>query len=491
MAVELINATRRSTRLRVRIIAFFALGGLLLSAVLAFTTYGLARQTLVNARERTSLDQAIANAVIVQASLDTSDTSTPVLGPTGLDESGVDDDGPAADPLVADVLNSLASPSGGTQLLNIGGEWQGSGSDVVPGELPDQLLQRVINEATATRMRYDSGDDTFFAVGIPLPASDIAYFEVIPLDELQSSLSLLGLSLVAGGIFTTLLGGGFGVWAARRVLSPLGDISAAAGAIAGGRLDTRLADVEDPDLEALVSSFNGMATALQDRIDRDTRFASDVSHELRSPLMTLRASIDVMQSRRDEMSERGQHALDLLTDDVDRFERLIGDLLEISKIDAGAVAIRRDLVDPGAMLTAAIDAVGHGDLPVVIHPDVEGLLVEVDKRRIAQVLANLLDNAAYYAGGATRVLVVKEGEEVHFVVEDNGPGIPEDERGRVFERFARGTTAGQRGAGGGTGLGLALVSEHVGLHGGQVWVEPRTDGESGSRFIVALPVVTE
>lgn len=488
MAVELVHSTRRRARLRARIIVSFALGGLLLSAVLAVTTYGLARQTLVSARERTSLDQAIANAVIVQARLDTDDPVT-VTGPTGLDESG-DEEASTADPLVAEVLNSLASPSGGTQLLNSDGSWQASGSETVPAELPAALLERVIDDNTPTRMRYDNGNETVFAIGIPLPDSNRAYFEVIPLDELQSSLALLGLSLVGGGVVTTLLGGGFGVWAARRVLSPLGEISAAAGAIAGGQLDTRLADVEDPDLEALVTSFNGMATALQDRIDRDARFASDVSHELRSPLMTLRASIDVMQSRREEMSDRGQHALDLLADDVDRFERLIGDLLEISKIDAGAVAIRRDLVDPGAMLTAAVAAVGRANLPVVIHPDVEGLLVEVDKRRIGQVLANLLDNADFYAGGATRVVVVREGDEVRFVVEDAGPGIPEDERGRVFERFARGTTAGQRGAGGGTGLGLALVSEHVRLHGGRVWVEPRSGGVPGSRFVVALPVVT-
>ncbi|MEM9712483.1 MAG: HAMP domain-containing sensor histidine kinase [Actinomycetota bacterium] len=482
--------SRHGPRLRSRIVILFAFGGLLVSSLLAVTTYGLARQTLVNQRERTSVDQAIANAVIVRSSLAQPTETTPV-GP-GVDPLEVADEGDDGLEGVASVLESLASPAGGTQLLNFSGDrWRGPSSVIAPADLPDELTGRAIDQAEPTRMRFELRGRTFFAVGLPLPETDITYFEIVALDELEDSLRLLGVILTAGGMITTLAGAAFGVWAARRVLSPLGDISAAATAIAGGQLDTRLDDVEDPDLGALVSSFNGMAQGLQDRIDRDARFASDVSHELRSPLMTLRASIDVMDSRRDELSERGQHALDLLGDDVDRFERLIGDLLEISRIDAGAVDKRRDLVAPGEMVAATMTAIGRDDIPVVVHPEVEGTLVEVDKRRIAQIIANLVANADYYAGGPTRILVVCEADEIHMIVEDQGPGIPEDERERIFERFARGTTAGgQRGSGGGTGLGLALVKEHIGLHDGRVWVDGRTDGEEGSRFVVALPVAT-
>ncbi|MEO1065135.1 MAG: HAMP domain-containing sensor histidine kinase [Actinomycetota bacterium] len=487
---ELIPLSRHGPRLRSRIVILFAFGGLLVSSLLAVTTYGLARQTLVSQRERTSVDQAIANAVIVRSSLAQPSEASPVgpgVDPVLIDEA--EEDGLEA--VAASVLESLASPSGGTQLLNFAGDrWRGPGG-FAPADLPDELTSRAIEQDQPNRMRFDLRGQTFLAVGIPLPDSDITYFEIIPLDELEDSLRLLGIILAVGGAVTTLAGAAFGVWAARRVLSPLGDISAAASAIAGGQLDTRLDDVEDPDLEALVSSFNGMAQGLQDRIDRDARFASDVSHELRSPLMTLRASIDVMDSRRDELSERGQHALDLLGDDVDRFERLIGDLLEISRIDAGAVDKRRDLVAPGEMVTATMASLGRDGVPIVVHPEVEGTLVEVDKRRIAQIIANLVANADYYAGGPTRILVVCEDDEIHIIVEDEGPGIPEDERARIFERFARGTTAGgQRGSGGGTGLGLALVREHVRLHGGRVWVDDRTDDLDGARFVVALPVAT-
>ena len=118
-------------------------------------------------------------------------------------------------------------------------------------------------------------------------------------------------------------------------------------------------------------------------------------------------------------------------------------------------------------------------------------MVQADKRRMSRVLANLLDNAARYGGGATSVRVSLDGgpDAVQIIVEDNGPGIAEEDRERVFDRFARGSTeAGRRGTGEGVGLGLALVKEHVNLHGGRVWVEDRDDG-SGARVIVELPVL--
>ena len=115
--------------------------------------------------------------------------------------------------------------------------------------------------------------------------------------------------------------------------------------------------------------------------------------------------------------------------------------------------------------------------------------MQADKRRLARVVANLLDNAQKYAEGATSVSLCRVDEGVQIAVEDDGPGIPEDERDIVFERFARGGGAGRRGSGEGVGLGLALVAEHVRLHGGRVWVEERSDGRQGSRFVVELPVL--
>ncbi len=457
-------------RLRSRIIALFAFGGLSLSVILGLTTYALARDNLLRQREINAVDQAAVNAAIVQTALATS----------GEVEEG--------DDVTASVVQALSSPGGALPLVNLGADnWRGS-AQVSQADLPAELVERVLDDRVPARMRFGLRGEASLAVGIPLPRSEASYFEVADLAELESNLALLALVLAIGGLVTTLSGSAFGVWAARRVLSPLGDISSAATAIAGGRLDTRLEDPGDPDLAALVTSFNNMAAGLQERIDRDARFASDVSHELRSPLMTIRASLEVLEGRREELSERSGAALDLLTHDIDRFERLIGDLLEISRIDAGKVDESRDVVAPGGFVSAVVNELHDAGVPVVVDPELSDAAIAVDKRRMAQVIANLLNNAEHYAGGATRVLVVREGDEVRIVVEDQGPGVPAEERTRIFGRFARGSTAGQRGWGGGTGLGLALVDEHVRLHGGRVWVEDRSDDRTGARFVVALPL---
>src|SRR5690606_30936173 len=259
-------------------------------------------------------------------------------------------------------------------------------------------------------------------------------------------------------------------------------------ALAAGRLDTRLEASEDPDLRPIASSFNNMAQTLQDRIERDARFASDVSHELRSPLMTLAASIEVMENQRDDLPERARSALDLMSADIDRFQQLVGDLLEISRFDAGVVHLEVEEVHLAELVMQAVTHSSDVDVPVQLDADLAGVVVNADKRRIVRVSANQLDNAAKYGGGATSVALRRVREGVQIAVEDRGPGVPEEDRTRIFERFSRGGAAGRRGSSDGVGLGLALVAEHVSLHGGRVWVEDRADGEEGARFVVQLPV---
>jgi two-component system sensor histidine kinase MtrB len=266
-------------------------------------------------------------------------------------------------------------------------------------------------------------------------------------------------------------------------------VGEAAEAIAGGRLDTRLPVGGDPDLDLIASPFNEMAQALEDRIERDARFASEVSHELRSPLMTLSASVEVLQNSREVMPERAQRALVLLSADVDRLQQLVEDLLEISRFDVGAIKLHLEDVIAVEMVIQAVSLLGGGGVPVRYEPDVGEAVVRVDKRRFGRVIANLLDNAQKYAGGATAVTVSRVGDELQIAVEDRGPGVAEDDRELVFDRFSRAGEGGNRSTDTGVGLGLALVAEHVRLHGGRVWVADRTDGEDGARFVVALPLV--
>jgi signal transduction histidine kinase len=326
------------------------------------------------------------------------------------------------------------------------------------------------------------------AVGVPIPSASAAYFEIVSLDEVSSTLEALGVSLVGASLVTTLAGAALGWWASRRALRPLASVSTAAMSLAAGRLDTRLEASADPDLLPITASFNEMAQTLQDRIEQDARFASDVSHELRSPLMTLAASIEVLQNQRDDLPERANAAVDLMVADINRFSQLVEDLLEISRFDAGVARLELEEVHLAELVMQAVSHSSDTDIPVDLDAELAGVVVHADKRRIVRVIANLLDNARKYGDGATSVGLRRVHGGIQIAVEDHGSGVPEEDRSVIFDRFSRGVTAGRRGTSDGVGLGLSLVAEHVRLHGGRVWVDDRADGDPGARFVVELPV---
>jgi signal transduction histidine kinase len=203
--------------------------------------------------------------------------------------------------------------------------------------------------------------------------------------------------------------------------------------------------------------------------------------------MTLTASVAVLEGRRDELPDRAQTALDLLSSDLARFSALVEDLLEISRFDAGAARLELSTVRAVEFVRAAVAAVG-ADVEVRHAPGVDLVSARVDKRRLVQVIANLIDNARKYGGGPTGIDIRLAGDMLEIAVEDGGPGVPPEEREVVFDRFSRGSAGGRRGDDTGTGLGLSLVDEHVRLHDGRVWVTDRLDGEPGARFVVQLPL---
>jgi two-component system sensor histidine kinase MtrB len=450
--------------LRARITIAFAVGAFILSALLAATTWGLTRQNLLDQRESNSVALAIDNAERVHQAI------TPELD----------------DP--ANLLTDLPAPAGAHPVLFLDGEWYPLEPLFGEEALPPELTSVVDDEQPAS-MRFDYRDSTRLAVGVPLPAVDGAYYEIVSLDELEHTLESLGASLLGASLITTLLGALLGWWASRRVLRPLAGIGGAAQAIAHGRLDTRVEASDDPDLAPLAGSFNDMAVTLEERIKRDTRFASNVSHELRSPLTTLSASITVLENHRADMPKRAQAALDLMVADVNRFRQLIEDLLEISRFDAGVMHLDMDELRIAELVMQAVNTSTDADIPLDIDAELAGVVVEADKRRLVRVIANLLDNAAKYGGGASRVELQRADGNVQITVEDDGPGVPPEDRNRIFDRFSRGLTAGdRRTTNEGVGLGLALVAEHVRLHGGEVWVEDRDDGRTGARFVVVLPI---
>ncbi len=460
---------RAKLGLRARLTLTYGLGAALLSAVLSVTTFGLTRENMLTQREQAAMSQALQNASTVSDGLEPGVTDTTTIEKT--------------------VLSSLPNPEGGLPVLRYDGQWySGNALKFSDASIPLALVERV-DAGQPARMRTEVGGAPYLVVGVPIRPLGAQYYEAVPLREMQRTLEGLAISLVGASALTTVAGGLLGLWAARRVFRPLLDVGRAADAIAGGRLDTRLPTGNDPDLDRLSKPFNEMAQALQDRIERDARFASEVSHELRSPLMTLAATVEVLENTRDEMPERARTALDLLSADVDRFQQLVEDLLEISRFDVGAVKLHLEEVLIAEMVIQAVSVLGNGGVPVRYDEDVSDLVVRVDKRRFGRVLANLLDNAEKYAGGATAVTIDRVGQTVRIGVEDEGSGVSPDEREIIFDRFSRGSESGNRSLDSGVGLGLALVDEHVRLHGGRVWVEDRPDGRPGARFVVELPIV--
>ncbi len=468
--------------LRARVTATFAIGAFALSALMAGITYFTARQSYLNERQGADQRQTFANALLVQNALRSPGTQPDQL------------------------IGSAGPLPGSYSVLHSGGHWYATSISVGQNALPDQL-QTLVLHGTPASQTISVGGSPQLAIGVPLPAVHAAYFEFFSLDELEGTLRTLAFTLAAAALVTTLAGAALGRWASGRALRPLAGVTEAAVAVAGGELDTRVEAGDDVDLQELASAFNQMTANLQDRIEREARFTSDVSHELRSPLTTLTATVGILEAHRSELSPRAQSALDLLDGDLHRFTRMVDDLLEISRFDAGSAELSLDEVDPGELVRRAVMAsapVGPDGrrstvaFPVEIGPGVDGLRLRVDKRRFERVMANLMENADLYAGGVSRVVVERnpsapvstaEPGAIRVIVEDHGPGVPVAERDHLFERFYRGSRAGQRSTSEGTGLGLSLVAEHVRLHGGTVSIEDAPGG--GSRFIVELPLIAE
>jgi two-component system sensor histidine kinase MtrB len=450
--------------LRARLTLTFGLGALALSVSMAGLTYFTARQFSMSQRQDADVSQSYANASNVLNTLRTNDTGYSARN----------------------LIDNL--PASGSSILVHDGQVYAANL-VLENTIPAKMFALVESQPTAATQRISTPSGPELIVGISLPSVKGAYFEMFSLEDLASELRLLGLVLAFVALVVTIAGAAVGRLAAGRVLLPLASVSHAAETIAGGSLGTRLDAVGDADLTPLANSFNRMADALQERIRHEARFTSDVSHELRSPLTTLSTALGVLDAHRRDLDPRASRALDLLQIEVRRFHHMVDDLLEMSRIDAGSAELLLDEVEVGELIHHTATSTGAGGVPIDIAPGLSDVRLLVDKRRIERVVANLVENAAQYAGGATRLAVERangSANAVRIVVADHGPGVAPSERDKIFDRFYRGQSAGQRGTTNGTGLGLALVAEHVRLHGGRVWVEDGIGAEN--RFVVELPV---
>lgn len=446
--------------LRARIVVYFSLATLIGVVILSVVTFAATRNYLLDKATSSAKSQAIANAQLVRS-----------LVGTARSDAG-------------EVVTNLRTETGGYAVLHLGTEdlfYAQAPLRFTQSNLPASFVSNAIRGVSGVQ-RVDFNDRPFEAVAVAIPAIDATYFEVFPINDVSDTLGTIRSTLVAAVIGITIVAGLIGYLLSGNVLLPLRRVTAAAKTIAEGALGTRLEDERDPDLQRLVTSFNGMADAVQERIEREERFASDVSHELRSPITSLGAAVDVLQGRADELSDRNRQALEIIVAQVRRFDRTVLDLLELSRLDARAGQDQLEELH----LTSLVERIAarHGYEGVLVVSDLGGDdLVLVDKRRIERVLVNLLDNARDHAGGASEILLsTNDDHDLLLIVDDNGPGIGVSERLRIFERFARGTASRNSV---GSGLGLAIVSEHASAIGGRAYVDTSPSG--GARFVVTIP----
>ena len=449
---------KRTLSLRTRITLFLSVTALIASLALTLLTYSAARSYLLDQRSAVARVQTFANAKAARDELRLTNAK------------------------VREFIDSIRTDENGFALLNVGDVSYPQKLQFPQNVLPIELVANVLDGQTG-QQRFELDGRPYLAVGVSIKESNAYYFEAFPLTTTDRVLRIIGTALLVGSGIITLLAAALGWWTSRRLLKPVSRVAAAAGGIASGGLDTRLDPESDPELNRLAQSFNDMADAVQTRIEREARFASDVSHELRSPITALSAAVEVLDARRADLPERTQQALDVVVTQVRRFDQMVLDLLELSRIDAGVSDVHTEELRLDDIVPRIAQRYGFADVPIEVHPNARRN-VWMDKLRLERILANLLDNARQHGGGPIKVTIEPDRTRgLLLAVEDAGPGVARGERQRIFERFARGTAARHRV---GTGLGLALVAEHAHALGGEAWVEDRIGG--GARFVVRFPL---
>jgi two-component system sensor histidine kinase MtrB len=336
-------------------------------------------------------------------------------------------------------------------------------------------------------------------VGAPLTVPTVGAYELyylFPLQQEQETLDLVSSSVVGTGIVLVIMVAIVALLVTRQVVVPVREAARIARRFSSGKLSERMQVKKEDDLAQLAQSFNEMAQSLASQIRQleelsmlQQRFVSDVSHELRTPLTTIRMAADVMYEDRGQFDSTTARSVELLQNQLDRFEALLVDLLEISRFDAGAAVLDVERVDMVPLVERILQAseplAERNNLRVRFAAYERPCFVECDSRRIDRVIRNLIDNAIEHAN-ELGVVVELAGNEtaISLTVRDFGVGLHPGEASMVFSRFWRADKARARTTGG-TGLGLAIALEDTRLHAG--WLEAWGEPGYGACFRLTLP----
>ena len=490
------NPWRRSLTLRVTIttlVLSLVVVGLLGLLLLSRITTGL-----LDSAERTAVTEASAGLADAQRLSNAADTGSVTASPSAIVDTIVASlAGRAGSPPQYDVLllagetDGTAAPERGTNLVS---------DESVPPELRAAVADSGRQSWTYTEIRYlDGRTAPGIVVGAPLTISSIGPYELyylFPLTEQASTVDLVRSAVIGTGILLVLLLGAIAIIVTRQVVAPVRSAARVAEQFSEGHLSERMTVRGQDDLALLATAFNEMAASLEDQIHRlenlsavQQRFVSDVSHELRTPLTTIRMAADVLFESREQYDQSTARAAELLQTQLDRFETLLADLLEISRHDAGAAVLDLETVDIESLVQGAVEAVRpladrRGSIVTITVGDGPND-AECDPRRVDRVLRNLLANAIEHGeGGPIEVAIGSDPDAVAVTVRDHGVGLDADQIEHVFDRFWRADPARARQTGG-TGLGLAIALEDARLHAGllDAWGSPG----DGACFRLTLP----
>jgi two-component system sensor histidine kinase MtrB len=387
----------------------------------------------------------------------------------------------------------LATEDSRADRANGGAQASAGRLDTIPG-----ALRRAV-QSGALAMEFQTVDGVPMVIyGQPVHTAgrDLQFYLLFSLAAEQRTLTLVQSTLIVGGLVLILLLAAVTSLVTRQVVRPVQQAAEVAERFADGHLEERMPVKGDDEVARLAESYNEMAGSIQSQIRQleefgalQRRFTSDVSHELRTPLTTVRMAADVLFASRDQLPPALRRSSELLVDELDRFEALLADLLEISRLDAGVAELGAERTDMHAVVQRAVDAVRglaeESGTPLELDVP-SGVYAEIDARRVERIVRNLVANALDHGEGRpVRIRLGRDENSVAVLVRDRGLGLRPGEAGLVFNRFWRADSSRQRRSGG-TGLGLSISLEDARLHGGwlQAWGEPGR----GAAFRLTLPV---
>ncbi|MFB9904801.1 MtrAB system histidine kinase MtrB [Allokutzneria oryzae] len=368
-------------------------------------------------------------------------------------------------------------------------------------EVPLELRKEVEGGGWAsqnTTVTRENGRTPIYVIGAPVRSAGRALqlYLVFPLTAEQRTIDVVQSTLFVGGLVLLLLLAGIANLVTRQVVRPVRQAAEVAERFADGKLEERMSAVGEDDVARLADAFNEMAGSIQNQIQQleefgtlQRRFTSDVSHELRTPLTTVRMAADVLHASREQFPAGLARSTELLVNELDRFEVLLADLLEISRLDAGVADLSVESVDVRSLVDrsmAAVRVIAHkAGVPIQVDMPETEVVADIDFRRVERILRNLLANAVDHSEGRpVEVRVAEDAESVAVTVRDHGVGLRPGQEELVFTRFWRADPSRNRQTGG-TGLGLAISLEDARLHGG--WLEAWGETGVGACFRLTLP----